>query len=385
MTFDRIFLIILDGVGAGASPDADQYGDENSNTLLHVHQHVGLKVPNMSRLGMSNIIPTENKAEIGAWGTMQERSQGKDTTTGHWEISGVVLDQAFPTYPQGFPQSIVELFCKKIARGVLGNYPASGTAIIEELGDEHVHTGKPIIYTSADSVFQIAAHEDVIPPTELYEMCKIAREILVDEHCVGRVIARPFTGKSGNYTRTSRRKDFSVEPLGITILDALKDNNLSAIGIGKISDIFAARGVTNSFPEKGNAACMESLFKCMQDKFRGLVFVNLIDFDMLYGHRNNPQGFAEALETFDNQVPELISAMTDKDLLIITADHGNDPTTATTDHSREYVPLLVFQKQMSQSISLGVRSTFADIAKTIDENFSLNKIKHGTSFLSSIQ
>lgn len=385
MSFDRVFLIILDGVGAGAAPDADKYGDVDSHTLLHVHEHVGLSIPNMSALGMSNIIPTQTKASKGAWGTMQERSQGKDTTTGHWEISGVILEQAFPTYPQGFPPQVIDAFCQKVGRKILGNYPASGTAIIEELGDEHCKTGQPIVYTSADSVFQIAAHEDVIPPQQLYDMCKIAREILVGEHCVGRVIARPFVGESGNYTRTSRRKDFSVEPQGVTILDALKDNGLSAIGVGKISDIFAARGVTESYPEKGNAACMKSLFELFDKDFRGLVFVNLIDFDMLYGHRNNPQGFAQALETFDAQVPEMFSKMTAKDLLIITADHGNDPTTASTDHSREYVPLLVYHKNMQNVISLGQRSTFADIAKTIDDNFALQQVKNGSSFLSLIQ
>lgn len=382
MNFERVFLIVLDGVGAGASPDAYQYGDADSNTLLHIHQEIKLHIPNMAKMGMSNIIPIETKAQIGSWGTMEEKSSGKDTTTGHWEIAGVLLDEAFPTYPQGFPKDVIDTFCNKIGREILGNCPASGIAIMEELGTEHVETGKPIVYTSADSVFQIAAHEDVISIENLYKMCKIAREILMGEHCVGRVIARPFTGKPGAFTRTTRRKDFAVEPRQITILDALKESGHEAIGIGKISDIFATRGITKSFPEKGNAACMKSLFDCMKQTFKGLVFVNLIDFDMLYGHRNDPKGFATALETFDKQVPLLFENLNDKDLLLITADHGNDPTTPTTDHSREYVPLLAFHKNMQKLSSLGVRQGFFDIAKTIDENFSLNKIQNGKSFLS---
>ena len=296
---------------------------------------------------------------------------------------GVVLLSPFPTYPDGFPEEVIGPFCREIGRGILGNRPASGTAIIQELGDEHLSTGKPIVYTSADSVFQIAAHEEVIPVTHLYEMCQVARKILTGPHAVGRVIARPFSGKSGNYVRTSRRHDFSLEPIAPTVLDYLAQSGYESIGIGKIEDIFAARGLTSSYPVKGNEACMQALFDVLKKESKGLIFINLVDFDMLYGHRNDPVGFKDALERFDEQLPDIYRSMNARDLLIVTADHGNDPTTPSTDHSREYVPLLVYHHAIG-AVSLGKRDSFADVAKTIAENFGLDHILNGSSFLPQI-
>ena len=383
--FRRIFIVVLDGVGAGEAPDAEKFGDKGSHTLLHIHERVGLELPNLAKLGLSNVIPLSTPAERGAWGIMTEKSPGKDTTTGHWEMAGIVLDQPFPTYPKGFPEEILKPFCKEIGREILGNCTASGTVIIQELGDEHVATGKPIVYTSADSVLQIAAHEEVISVKELYEMCEIARKILTGEHAVGRVIARPFIGTSGNYQRTKFRHDFSLLPVKTTILDILKEAGYASVGVGKINDIFAGVGITENYPEKGNEACMKATLDLMEKDQEGLIFINLVDFDMLYGHRNNPAGFKEALETFDRQMPEIYKRLKDNDLLIITADHGNDPTTPHTDHSRENVPLLVYHHGMKGLIELGRRETFADLAQTIAENFSLSeKISVGTSFLPKI-
>lgn len=381
--FKRIFLIILDGVGIGALPDANLFGDENCNTLLHIVQNVGLNVPNMAALGLANLLPLEQKAVKGAWGKMAEKSMGKDTTTGHWEIAGVHLSKAFPTYPKGFPAEVIDEFCKQIGRDILGNYPASGTEIIQQLGDEHVATGKPIVYTSADSVFQIAAHEEIIPVPELYKMCQIARNILTGQHAVGRVIARPFIGTSGNYTRTKARHDYSLEPTEYTVLDALKDAGYDSIGVGKIEDIFAGRGITKSYPVKGNELCMQATMDLLDQDQTGLIFVNLVDFDMLYGHRNDPIGFKKELETFDRQLPTIYSKMKDDDLLILTADHGNDPCSPGTDHAREHVPLLIYHHNIGLH-ELPLRQTFSDIAKTIDENFGLNKVLHGESFLADI-
>ncbi|HNZ67501.1 MAG: phosphopentomutase [Planctomycetes bacterium] len=381
--FKRIFIIILDGVGVGALPDAHLFGDEDSNTLFHINEAVGLNIPNLAALGLSNIIPLQHPAIKGAWGKMAEFSMGKDTTTGHWEIAGVQLEKAFPTYPNGFPKEIIEPFCQQIGREILGNYPASGTEIIQKLGDEHVATGKPIVYTSADSVFQIAAHEEVIPVPELYKMCQIARDILVEPHAVGRVIARPFIGTTGNYTRTKARHDYSLEPVGVTILDALKEAGYDSIGVGKIEDIFAGRGLTKSYPVKGNELCMKVTLELLDQEQNGLIFVNLVDFDMLYGHRQDPLGFKNELEKFDKLLPTVYSKMKDDDLLILTADHGNDPCTPGTDHTREYVPLLVYHHNIKLK-ELPLRQTFADIAKTIDENFELNTITHGTSFYQDI-
>jgi phosphopentomutase len=316
---------------------------------------------------------------------MKELSQGKDTTMGHWELAGLVLPEPFPTYPNGFPEEVIQPFCQKIGRGILGNYPYSGTEIIRKLGDEHVATGKPIVYTSADSVFQIATHEEVIPVPDLYEMCRIARTILVDKHAVARVIARPFNGKSGNYERTKARHDFSLAPIEPTILDFLKVDGFDSIGVGKIGDIFAEQGLTQSYPVKGNPDCMRVTIELLSRRQTGLIFVNLVDFDMLYGHRNDPQGFRDCLEAFDAQLPLIYQNMKKRDLLILTADHGNDPTTPSTDHSREYVPLLVYHQRMHAVISLGERGSFADVGMTIAENFGLvEKMKAGQSFLSDI-
>ncbi len=383
MFFPNIIVIVLDGVGVGYLPDSSDYGDWGSNTLLHIHEKVGLNLPNLSRLGLSNILPLSSPDySIGAWGKMAEQSAGKDTTTGHWEIAGVILESPFPVYPKGFPQDLLDRFCHAAKlRGVLGNCAASGTEIIERLGDEHVNSGKPIVYTSADSVFQIAAHEEVIPWPRLYEICELAREILVGEHNVGRVIARPFLGKEGDYERTSRRRDFSLLPPQKTILEALLEQRYQTTTIGKIADIFANQGIGQSIPVKGNPACIDATIKAMRTHRQGLIFTNLVDFDSLYGHRNDPLGFKGALEYFDQRLPELYEALGKEDLLIITADHGNDPTTPSTDHSREYVPLLAYHHKMHSSIDLGVKESFADIAKTIDDNFALGKINNGRSFL----
>jgi len=321
----RVILIVLDGVGIGELPDASKYGDEGSNTLANTAEAVGgLNLPNMGKLGLSNIypikgIPYEEKP-LAFYGKMAEASPGKDTTTGHWEISGIILDKPFPTYPNGFPKEIIEKFEKAIGRKVLGNKPASGTEIIKELGEEHIKTGYPIVYTSADSVFQIAAHEDIIPVEELYRMCEIARSILHGEHAVARVIARPFAGTSGNFYRTPKRKDFSLPPPRNTLLDLLKNNDYDVIGVGKIEDIFAGRGLTYSLHQKNNAEGIENIFLAWNELKEGLIFVNLVDFDTLYGHRNDPLGMAKALEEFDKALPMIMKLLSDKDLLIITAD-----------------------------------------------------------------
>lgn len=377
---------MLDGVGAGAMPDAAAYGDEGSHTLLHIHEKAGLKLPNLAALGLSGIIPLNSPATRGAWGIMAERSVGKDTTTGHWELAGIVLSQPFPTYPDGFPEEVIEEFCRKTGRGILCNKPYSGTRIIQELGDEHVATGKLIVYTSQDSVFQIAAHEEVVPVPELYRICEIARKILTGKHRVGRVIARPFAGQSGNYARTVRRHDYSVPPVAPTVLDFLKESGYETIGVGKIEDIFAAVGLTRSYPVKGNEACWQKTLELVEQKHAGFIFTNLVDFDMLYGHRNDPQGFAGALEWFDGELPGIYERMNGRDLLLITADHGNDPTTPSTDHSREYVPLLAYHHGLSGVVPLGIRESFTDVAMTIAENFGLSdKLRHGSSFLPSLR
>jgi len=386
----RVILIVLDGVGIGELPDASKYGDEGSNTLANTAEAVGgLNLPNMGKLGLSNIypikgIPYEEKP-LAFYGKMAEASPGKDTTTGHWEISGIILDKPFPTYPNGFPKEIIEKFEKAIGRKVLGNKPASGTEIIKELGEEHIKTGYPIVYTSADSVFQIAAHEDIIPVEELYRMCEIARSILHGEHAVARVIARPFAGTSGNFYRTPKRKDFSLPPPRNTLLDLLKNNDYDVIGVGKIEDIFAGRGLTYSLHQKNNAEGIENIFLAWNKLKEGLIFVNLVDFDTLYGHRNNPLGMAKALEEFDKALPMIMKLLSDKDLLIITADHGCDPTTPSTDHSREYVPLLIYSPDFKNNYSLGIQRTFANLGKTIADYFKVENNLDGESFLSIIQ
>ncbi len=388
----RAIIIVLDGVGIGELPDAGKYNDLGSNTLMNIKKQVpGLNLKNMSSLGLGNI-----KCEIGEnlyekcenpkgiYGKMAERSAGKDTTTGHWEIAGIWLEKPFPTYPNGFPEEIMDKFEKETGRKTLANYPASGTEIIEKLGDEHVKTGFPIIYTSADSVFQIAAHEDIIPVEELYKICETAREILRGEHNVARVIARPFTGSSGNYTRTKNRKDFSVSPVSKTLLNYAEEQGLSVKAVGKIEDIFNNSGITHSVHTTNNADGIEQTIKYLKESFEGIIFTNLVDYDMLYGHRNNVKGFADALEYFDNKLPEITEALNDDDILFITADHGCDPTTPSTDHSREYVFLLGYGKNLIPS-DIKTRPTYSDLAATIAEYLGLNADIKGTSFLKEIR
>jgi len=385
---DRVILIVLDSVGIGALPDAAEYGEQDplSNTLAHTAQAVGgLDLPHFARLGLGNILPIAGVPPFpqpsGAFGRMAEGSKGKDTMTGHWEIAGLCSSTPFPTYPQGFPQEIIDEFEARIGRKVLGNYAASGTVIIQDLGDEHVRTGYPIVYTSADSVFQIAAHEEVIPLPELYEMCRIARHILTGEHNVGRVIARPFVGPiDGKYVRTEERRDFAAEPPHPTILDRLVDAGRRVMAVGKIEDIFAHHGITDVIHSTNNMAGVDAVLEFMGRSEGGLIFANLVDFDMLYGHRNNPRGYADALHQVDVRLPEVLSAMRAGDLLFFTADHGNDPTTSSTDHSREYVPLLAAGARVRAGTDLGTRDTFADLGATIADVLGIGEIPLGTSF-----
>ena len=385
----RAVIIVLDSVGVGELPDAHLYGDVGSNTLANVAKAVGgLKMPHAQRLGLGNIIPIEGipetKESQGAWGKMAEVSVGKDTTTGHWEIAGLTLKSPFPTYPEGFPADIIDEFEARIGRKILGNYPASGTAILDTHGEEHLQTGYPIVYTSADSVFQIAAHEGVVPLDTLYEWCQIARDLLQGEHAVGRVIARPFVGEVGAFKRTPNRHDYSLPPFEPTILDALTGEGVPVYGVGKISDIFAGCGITESYPSKNNQEGVNLVLELLQAKEENcLIFANLVDFDMLWGHRNDPQSYAKGLEEFDARLPELLGALGKGDLLFVLADHGCDPTTASTDHSREYVPLLVTGAQVNP-INLGVRATFADVAKTIAHYFAIDYTTKGISFLPEI-
>lgn len=387
----RVIIIVLDSVGIGELPDSKKYGDEGSNTLGHIAGMVkGFRLPNLQKLGLANIDDVQlgpvEKIEnpTAAYGKMAEQSAGKDTTTGHWEISGIILTKPFPVYPDGFPKELMEEFEKRIGRKTLGYKPASGTAIIEELGDEHVKTGFPIVYTSADSVFQIAAHEGVIPIEQQYEICRIAREMLTGEHGVGRVIARPFIGESGSYTRTDRRRDFAITPPAKTILNVLQEKGFEVRAVGKIEDIFNASGVTKAVHTHGNMDGVDRTLQWMEEDFEGLLFTNLVDFDMLFGHRNNAEGYAKALMEFDERLPEILSRLKRDDILIITADHGCDPTTASTDHSREYVPLLVAGPNIKNGENLHTRSTFADIAKTTAEYFGVRNELCGTSFLKQI-
>lgn len=365
----RAIIIVLDAVGIGELPDADKYGDKGSNTLMHVKNAVPeLNLKNMCQLGLG-LIDGENIYEKtenpkGLYGKMAEHSAGKDTTTGHWELSGIWLDKPFPTYPTGFPKEIIDEFENKIGTKTLGNYAASGTVIIQDLGNEHIKTGYPIVYTSADSVFQIAAHEDIVPVEKLYKYCEIAREMLQGENGVGRVIARPFTGSEGNFTRTERRKDFSLAPITPTLLDYVSDFGLTVSAVGKIEDIFCNKGITQSVHTHTNSEGIEQTIEYIKTAPDGLIFTNLVDTDMLYGHRNNVKGFAEALQYFDDKLPEIINSMSNEDILFITADHGCDPTTPSTDHSREYVFLLGYGKNIKPK-NIGIRKTYADLAKTI--------------------
>jgi phosphopentomutase len=373
----KVVLIVLDSAGIGALPDAEQYGDAGSNTLGNCSRAVGgLKMPHMGKLGLglltgiAGVPPVDEPA--ACYGKMAERSPGKDTTTGHWEIAGIILDRPFPVYPDGFPPEIIEPFKDRIGRDILGNKAASGTAIIEELGELHMRTGKPIVYTSADSVFQIATHEEVIPLDELYRMCGVARELLTGRHAVGRVIARPFVGSPGSFQRTANRHDYSLKPPAPSVLNLLKDNGLEVVAVGKINDIFAGEGITRSVHTTGNIDGVNKTLELMREDFNGLIFTNLVDFDQKFGHRNDPRGYAGALEEFDSRVPDLIEALHPADVLLITADHGCDPTTTSTDHSREFVPLLVFGHQLKKGVNLGTRSSFSDVAATVARIFGLS-------------
>ncbi|MBN2909775.1 phosphopentomutase [Polycladomyces sp. WAk] len=390
--FKRVALIVLDSVGIGALPDAADYGDEGVNTLGHIAEHRnGLHMPNMKELGLGNIEPVQGIPPVerprAHYGKMMEVSAGKDTTTGHWEIMGIHTTVPFKTYPNGFPEELITAFEKRIGRKVLGNKPASGTAIIEELGEQHMKTGDVIVYTSADSVFQVAAHEEVIPLEELYRICEIARELTLDErYSVTRVIARPFVGEPGNFTRTANRRDYSIKPPHSTVMNHLAEAGWDSIAIGKISDIYDGEGVTRAIKTKSNMDGVDRLLDVLKEEFRGLAFVNLVDFDAKYGHRRDPDGYAQALEEFDARVPEILSACGEDDLLIITADHGNDPTHTGTDHTREYVPLLVWSPALVQEgKSLGIRETFSDVGATIADNFGVKMPKHGRSFLGELR
>ena len=385
---ERAVVIVLDGVGVGQAPDAGLYGDGGANCLINTAEAVGaLRLPTMGRLGLGNlteIAGTPPEPPLGACGRLIERSPGKDSTTGHWELMGVVLDYPLPTYPHGFPADLVARFEDAIGRHVLGNKPASGTAIIEELGAEHLRTGFPILYTSADSVFQLAAHEDVIPLADLYRMCEIAREMLTGENAVGRVIARPFTGTPGAFVRTTHRRDFSLEPPAPTLLDALKDSGREVVGIGKIEDLFVLRGLTASNHTAANAEGEAAALAEVARPFAGLLFVNLVEFDQNFGHRRNPAGYAEALRAFDTWLPSLLARLGDGDVLFITGDHGTDPTWSGTDHTRESVPLLVAGKPVRPGVRLGARTSFADLGATLAEAFGLPPLANGQSFAREI-
>jgi phosphopentomutase len=387
--FDRVIWIVLDSVGIGELPDAADYGDVGRSTLGHIAESRPLAVPTLVKLGLANIAPLAHLAAaaspLGAFGKGATHSPGKDTTTGHWEMAGIWLDQAFPVYKRGFPPEVMDEFERQIGRATLGNKPASGTEIIKELGEEHVRSGKPIVYTSGDSVFQIATHEDVIPIAELYRMCEIARKILDGPHKVGRVIARPFTGTPGNFTRTPRRHDYAVEPPKPMLLDVLAERNVPVFGIGKIHDIYNGRGVADYVTTKSNADGMDKLSAAVVERLRGLIFCNLVDFDMLYGHRKDVEGFAKSLEEFDRLLAVFLPRLNRADLLIITADHGCDPDPRweTTDHSREYVPILAYSPTAGAGVKLGIRSTLSDMGQTIAENFG-GLIPHGKSFLAEL-
>ena len=371
----RVFLIVLDSFGIGQMPDAAAYGDINVNTLGSVSKSPFFHMENMKNMGLFNIdgveVGEKTDHPTAAYARMTERSRGKDTTIGHWEIAGIYSPKPLPTYPDGFPEDVLEEFRIRTGRDVLCNKPYSGTQVIADYGDEHVRTGKLIVYTSADSVFQIAAHEEVVPVEQLYEYCKIARKILTGEHGVGRVIARPFIGESGNYTRTSNRHDFSLEPPAVTMLDQMKEAGLDVLAVGKINDIFAGKGITEFVRTTGNEDGINKTLEYMERDFEGICFVNLVDYDMLYGHRNDVDGYAKALTYFDERLPEILEKMRDEDILMITADHGCDPSTPSTDHSREYTPLILYGQPVKAGTNYGTRDTFADIAATILDYFSI--------------
>jgi len=387
--FSRIIWIVLDSVGIGALPDAADYGDVGRSTLGHIAESRALRIPTLVKLGLANIEPLAHlppsPAPMGAYGKGRTHSPGKDTTTGHWEMAGIWLDQAFPVYKHGFPADLIAEFERQIGRKTIGNRPASGTEIIKELGEEHVKTGKPIVYTSGDSVFQIATHEEIVPIQELYRMCEIARRLLDGPHKVGRVIARPFAGAVGHFVRTPRRHDYAVDPPKPMLMDVLAERGVPVFGIGKIHDIYNGRGVEDYVTTKSNTDGMEKLTAAMKERPTGLIFCNLVDFDMLYGHRKDVEGFAKSLEEFDGRLAAFLPLLQPSDLLMITADHGCDPDPRweTTDHSREYVPILAYSPNYGAGVRLGVRDTLADMGQTIAENFG-QSILHGKSFLREI-
>ncbi|WP_339219991.1 phosphopentomutase [Paenibacillus sp. FSL W7-1332] len=389
--FDRIHLIVLDSVGIGEAPDAADFDDIGSDTLGHIARECGgLNMPNMAALGLSNIreiegIPAADQPRA-YYTKMQEASNGKDTMTGHWEIMGLYIDTPFRVFPDGFPDELIQRIEEKTGRKVIGNKPASGTEIIEELGEEHVKTGALIIYTSADSVLQIAAHEDIVPLKELYEICEFCREItLEDPYMLGRIIARPFIGEVGSFKRTANRHDYALKPFGRTTMNEMKDAGLDVIALGKISDIYDGEGITKAVRTVSNMDGMDKMVQTLGESFKGLSFLNLVDFDAVYGHRRDPQGYGQALEDYDQRLPEVFEKMTENDLLIITADHGNDPTYKGTDHTREYVPLLVYSPRFTEGKELPLRKTFADIGATVADNFGVKLPEHGTSFLNDLK
>lgn len=387
----RAIIIVLDGFGVGELPDADKYGDEGSNTLKGIYEKCKPNIPNMKKLGLYNIesigIPEKEEKPIGAYGKLAEKSVGKNSPVGHWEIAGHITNPGFTTYPNAFPQEMIKEFIEKTGiKGILCNEVGSGTEILKRFGEEHIKTGYPIIYTSADSVFQIAAHEDVIPVKELYKMCKIAREMLdKPEYNVGTVIARPFIGTtSENFTRTYNRKDFESNTFGRTMLDVISENGRDVISIGKIEDLFSMRGITANYHTEGNKDGIEKTIQEIKKESRGLIFTNLVDTDMLYGHRNDVEGYSKALEYFDSKLPEIMKNMKETDILIITADHGNDPTTPSTDHSREYIPMLIYGKEIKEDVNIGIRDTYADISATVLDILELEKLENGESFKEEI-
>ena len=388
MTFTRAIVIVLDSVGIGELPDAAAYGDEGSNTLAHIAARVPLKVSAMRRLGLGRLAdigdPPPPASPGAAFGRMAESSAGKDSVTGHWEMMGIVLSRPFPVFPQGFAKEIIVEFSRQTGRGVIGNKAASGTAIMDELGAEHLRTGSLIVYTSADSVFQIAAHEDVVPVPELYRACEIAYKLVGEGLGIGRVIARPFVGIPGQFKRTANRRDYALPPSGETLLDRMKAASHPVVAIGKIEDLFAGRGITRALHTASDDEGMDLVLRAMGETKGGLIFANLVDFDSQYGHRNDVEGYAKNLERFDMRLVELLPRLAQDDLLIITADHGNDPTTPSTDHSREHVPLLVSGVRVRAGVDLGTRRTFADLGQTLAEVFGVGSLAHGTSFLAEI-
>ena len=384
--FNRVVLIVLDSVGIGEMPDAAEYGDSGADTLGHTLGSREVHIPNLRRMGLANVrrLPVDPvETPNGIFGKAATSSSGKDTTTGHWEMSGIITTKPFPTYPNGFPPRVIEQFERAISRKVLGNKPASGTEIIKELGEEHVLTGRPIVYTSADSVFQIATHERIVPLEQLYQWSKIAREQLTGEDEVGRVIARPFVGEPGSFRRTEARHDFAIDPPEDTLLDRVKSAGLAVTAVGKIGSIFCHRGTTEELKAGNNNASVDQTLHALRSTGRGLIFTNLVDFDMLYGHRNDVEGYARALEEFDRRLPEIQKAMRDDDLLMISADHGCDPADVSTDHTREYVPVLAWGRRARTGVDLGIRASLADIGQTVAENFGL-ELRAGRSFLREI-